>query len=216
MSQCECCKRVKKWVSRTIDERVNMWEWMSNDGSSTCFQITTKTMSEMMTMTSSTSTAAATVSSGWGPVQEESQWTDILDGEHINHMDAICVCCNGECEMLVTCASNNKVNSVTCCIKNVLCQASETVKSIGCPDYSDQKVCWEDNADMGGGRSTGLRGVGEGLRMGGCKAHLEGPNGQTISGFHALAVRMQGLFLVFKAQPLTQLSRHYVTAAQTL
>lgn len=38
--------------------------WMHSDGSSTCFQITTKTMSEMMTMTRSTNTAAATVSSG--------------------------------------------------------------------------------------------------------------------------------------------------------
>lgn len=39
-----------------------------------------------MTMTRSTSTAAATVSSGWGPVQEESQPSHMLDGEHIDHM----------------------------------------------------------------------------------------------------------------------------------
>lgn len=73
-------------------------------------------------------------------------------------MDATCVCCHDKCEMFVTCASNNKVNSVACCTRNVLCQASETVKSIGCPDYWDKELCWEDNAEVGDG---GLSEVGE-------------------------------------------------------
>lgn len=83
-------------------------------------------------------------------------------------MDATCVCYNDKCEMLVTCASNTKVNSVACCTRNVLCQAPETVKSIGCPDYWDQKLCWEDNAEVGDGGGTGLSGVGEGGEDGGC------------------------------------------------
>lgn len=66
---------------------------MQEDAGSTCFQITTKTMSEMMTMTRSTNTAAATVSSGWGPVGGgESQWR-----AHSSHVS--------------TFSWNNKINS---------------------------------------------------------------------------------------------------------
>ncbi len=64
-------------------QRVNMRDWRQNDGTNTCFQITTKTMSEMMTMTRSTSTAAATVSSGWGPVQEESRRSHVRWADHM-------------------------------------------------------------------------------------------------------------------------------------
>lgn len=79
---------------REMDELVSRWEVgikCKNDHNNTCFQITTKTMSEMMTMTRSTSTAAATVSSGWGPVQEEIQQSHMLNGSRINHVDAACL-----------------------------------------------------------------------------------------------------------------------------
>lgn len=79
---------------REMDELVSRWEVgikCKNDDNNTCFQITTKTMSEMMTMTRSTSTAAATVSSGWGPVQEEIQQSHMLNGSRINHVDAACL-----------------------------------------------------------------------------------------------------------------------------
>lgn len=141
-----------------------MWEWVQNDGSSTCFQITTKTMSEMMTMTRSTSTAAATVSSGWGPVQDRGGG----NGSHINHTDATCV---------NTCM-------IEICCRNVLYQAEESIKSLSCLDYQTQKVCLEDNMVMeggGGDRQTdwlrGYRGKWWGW---GFKANLEkanGPNG---------------------------------------
>lgn len=78
---------------------------MMHHHSNTCFQMTTKTMSEMMTMTRSTSTAAATVSSGWGPVWDESQLSHMSVGEDIYLQDA--------CRRNVLCESASLISRVS-------------------------------------------------------------------------------------------------------